>query len=212
MFRIKLLLIGAGIFLGFTGFKELKVSKGTTVKPVELELADIESGKADTSNAHIKLGSHLPFYYSLIYYGEENTDKVDYVYYPVLSSEHPFILAMDALAAKYPDGNYPESEIPDIGEFSVLVKSKRYSKTDQLPEDSDFEESIQGLVVNKITKLKSEELELLQENYPTLNADKILLLEEGRKPSGAAKKFGMLGGGALLSLLGLGWLVTGRRG
>lgn len=168
---------------------------------------EIESGAADTSNAHIKVGSHFPVYFELIYYGEENTDKIQYVYYPILSAEHPFVQGLATLYEKY----IPEEKIPQVGEFSVLVKSKRYSNTSELPEGFDEAESVQGLVINKISNLKDEELDLLRQSFPSLNPEKILVLEEGRKPAGAAKKFGMIGGGGLLSLVGLGWLVVGFR-
>lgn len=91
------------------------------------------------------------------------------------------------------------------------MKSKRYSNTSELPEGFDEAESVQGLVINKISNLKDEELDLLRQSFPSLNPEKILVLEEGRKPAGAAKKFGMIGGGGLLSLVGLGWLVVGFR-
>lgn len=209
MFRIKLILIGVGGFLAFMGFQEFKVSKGTKPEPANVELAAIEAGSADMSNAHIKLGVHHPAFFELIYYGEENTDKVTYVYYPVLSESHPFVVGIDQLYQKYPDGDIPAEEIPEVGDFSVLIKSDKYSNTAELPENFDTAESIQGLVVNKITKLKKEEIDLLRESFPNFDPEKVLLLEEGRKPAGAGKKFGLMGGGSLLSLIGLGWLVAG---
>ena len=210
MFRIKLLLIIGGGALAFFGFQEYKVSKGTKAEPVNLELAAIEDGSADASNAHIIIGEHYPAYFELIYWGEENSDKIDYVYYPILSSEHPFVVKVNELFEKHADG-IPEGEIPDVGSFSVLVKSDRFKTIDDVPDGFDPAQLVQGLVINKIASLKSEEVSLMKQSFPTFDENTVLVLEEGRTPAGAGKKYGMMGGGALAVILGILWMVVGKK-
>lgn len=210
MFRIQLVLIAVGGFLAFSGFQEYKVSKGTTIEPADIELAAIEDGSADTSNAHIRIGSHYPAYFELIYWGEEDSEKIDYVYYPILSEKHPFVVKVDALFEKYPDG-IPDKEIPELKNFSVLVKSSRYKTLDEIPEGFDPSRFIQGLAINKIASLKSDELELMKSSFPSFDQTKVVVLEQGRTPSGPTKQYGMMGGGGLLAILGLFWMIGGAR-
>jgi len=188
------------------------VSKGTTAEPVAVELADLESGKETGENAHIKVGAHYPAYFELIYYGPENNpEKIDYSYYPILSKNHTFVAALGALYEKYPEGDFSESEMPSVGDFKVLVKTKAFKKVDDIPGGFDSVESIEGLIVNRIDKLKPDEQDLLKQSFPSFDPDKILILEVGRKPASNLKQYGMMGGGALLAFLGLGWLVLGLR-
>ena len=65
---------------------------------------------------------------------------------------------------------------------------------------------MQGLVVNRIEELGSEEKDLLRQDYPGLDFNKCLILEEGRQPSEFGAVF-LMGGGGLALLLGGGWLL-----
>jgi len=210
MFRIKLILIIAGGALAYFGFQEFQVSSGTTPEPVNVELAEIEAGSADTSNAHMVIGRHYPAFFELIYWGEEGTDKVDYVYYPILSETHPFVVKINALFEKYPE-EIPEEEVPEVGSFSVLVKSKRYKTVDEIPGGFEPVQLIQGLAINKISSLNDDEAQLMRESFPNYNPDDVLVLEEGRAPAGAGKKYGMMGGGVLIALVGLMLFFVGRK-
>ena len=209
MFRIKLLLIIGGGALAYFGFQEFKVSKGSTAEPVNIELAEIETGSADTSNAHMLIGKHYPAFFELIYWGEEGTDKIDYVYYPVLSETHPFVVEINKLFEKYPE-EIPEDEIPEVGNFSVLVKSKRYKTLNEIPDGFEPVQLIQGLAINTISSLKKDEEDLMRQSFPKFDPDTVLVLEENREPAGAGKKFGMMGGGVVLALFGVFLMFAGR--
>ena len=65
---------------------------------------------------------------------------------------------------------------------------------------------MQGLVINRIEELGTEEKDMLLQDYPGMDFNKCLILEEGRQPSEFAKVFLMSGGGLAL-LFGGGWLL-----
>jgi hypothetical protein len=212
-------MIGGGV-LGWIGYEEYKVGQGSTAEAQEVELIDLEAGNFPENN-HLRIGPHLRMYGGSVFQyetsrnasdGPQGTDKVDYTYYPIISFEHPYIAQILALEEKYGDfSQVPDEEWPaDIGEVAVLVKTKEFKRVDQIPEEMQDEMNIQGLVINTIDELKTDELRLLRESYPRTNFDKVLILEHNRTPSSTAKALTQIAGGAGLILLGIFGFVKQR--
>ena len=130
----------------------------------------------------------------------------------MIATNHPFIVALGELDAEYPDGDAPDEAYPDLTNFMVLVKDKGIKTLGDIPDGIEYTEGpLQGMVVNSIESLSDEENDLIRQGFPGVNPEKVILLEKGRKPAGPGKKFGMIGGGVLLVLLGLGWFIAGFR-
>ena len=87
----------------------------------------------------------------------------------------------------------------------VIVKSTHASDEDHL-NTLRARTRLQGLVVNRIEALGSEEREILAKDYPGIDFDKCIILEEGRQPSSGGMVFLMGGGGLALVVVG-GWLL-----
>jgi hypothetical protein len=100
---------------------------------------------------------------------------------------------------------------PDIGTFAVLVKTKRFGTIGGIPDDLDRSEGVTGMVVNKVSSLGTDEANLVRQNFPSIDLNKVLILEEGRRPSPIILSFGMMLGGAVLSVGALGWMALGFR-
>ena len=210
MFRLKIALLFGGIMLAYFGIQEARVSSGTTMEPVKVELAELENGTTPT-NGHVLVGGHVADYAGCVYEYEEETQKVTHAYYPIISDDHPFFEKLGKLYEKYPDINEaPESEFPQIDDFRVLVKTKRFKTQNAIPDGLGDESKLQGLVINLVESISREEKKMIQESFPALNFDKVLIVQEGRKPSSQMVSLGMIGGGGLLSLLGLGSFFMGR--
>ncbi len=68
---------------------------------------------------------------------------------------------------------------------------------------------LKALVTNNLMSIGSEEKKLLQQSYPGTDFAKCLIIQQGREPAGALQVWGMIGGGAVLAVIGLGCLVGG---
>ncbi len=213
-----------GGFLCFMGYEEYQVSKGTTAEPEPISLVKLEHG-VDQTNNHVEIGDHVAIYDGLVYsyteskYGNGEPDadtRIDYIYYPVVSMAHPFMKSLLALqlgdasaedAAQEEDGRRrPRQEEDEDGyltldNFRVLVRSSRFNTYGELPEGFSRENGLQGMIVNQISSLDSEERSLLRESFPNLDFDQLIILQEGRRPN-STSPLGLIGGGSALFLLG----------
>ncbi|MDB2687479.1 hypothetical protein N9Y42_09740 [Mariniblastus sp.] len=211
MFRIKLAMLMGGLVLAYFGVQEYRVSMGTSTEPLAIELAAIEGGEIPSCN-HLKVGKHVADYVGCVYEYEERYGKtsITHLYYPIISHDNSFFTELGALYEKYGDPNdIPDEEYPEIHNFHVLVKTKRFKTESSIPEGLNAENEIQGLVINLVDSLDAEEKSMIQEDFPEVNLDQVLILEDGRKPASMATSLGMTGGGVLMSLLGLVWLMMG---
>ena len=208
MFRIKIAMIIGGGVLAFFGIQEFRVSSGTSSAPEEVQLLQLEGGQIP-ENSHLKVGPHYAIYAGSIYEYEEskysasstpsNSAKVNVCYYPIVSKSHPFVEAVER-----------EDDFFEFDQIAGLVKTKRFKKIGSIPEDLLADESnVQGLVVNRVDSLDKEEKKLLKENFPKVDIDRVLILEEGRQPSSLLKSGGMIMGGLALIAVGIGLFFVG---
>lgn len=223
MLQIKLALLLLGGVATFYGYEEHKLAAMATEAPVAADLAALESGARPTS-IHLEIGPHWRLWDQLIYsYTQEKSaptggapgpaTKVDYVYYPVVSADHPFIAKWNALLATYGDFEHvPDDEFEPLPQIVMLVRTERFAHVRNLPTAPwERADRLQGLVVNQVRALDADARRLLRESFPLLPLDQVLILEEGRQPTSTVKAMGVMGGGGLLSLLGLASLFLRRR-
>ncbi len=205
---ILFILLGAGALAA--GYQELRLGKKAQKIASALELSDLEGGAA-VSNYHVDIQKHWALYPYLIYVYEKgfldndepgDDTKIKYAYYPIISQQHPFNQALDRLYDQY-GADIPEDQVPAFNSFRVLVKTTRFKTLGAVPADWSLESNISGVFVNEIHKLDKDEKALLQENWPQLNIDDVLILEEGRKPSSSAAIIVYWAIGILLILFGI---------
>ena len=138
----------------------------------------------------------------------KDTTKVTKTYYPIISETHPFLMKLAVLAEQFGgEEKIPDELWPAFDQFTVLVKTDRFKTIGSIPDNWGDDANIEGLVINRIEGLSGEEANLLRQSFPQLDMDKVLILEEGRKPSPVTTSLGMMGGGVLLSGLGVFLLV-----
>lgn len=211
MFRFGIILVVIGGFLGYEGFKEFRVGQGAGSEPVGVDLADLEGG-ADPPGPYIRIEATdppaIPHYDELVYEAEVASgetqpsafSKLTHCYYPIISPEHP---DYDALVNYYASADITMFP-PTVSNYRVLVKTHRFKTFGEMQTGlGTITASVEGLVINKINSLSDDELNLLKQSFPSFDPDQVLILEEGRTPSSAGKWAGLLGGGALLALIGL---------
>ena len=220
MIRLKLVLVMLGGMLAFSGCQEFRVSKGATAEPLPVELNALEQNPI-FEDPYLEIGDHWALYpYAVYEYKSDNSQfeptensEVNYTYYPIISYEHPYFLEFEEFIEKNIDrnlDNIPDEEFPSIEEFAVLVKTFSFKTYGQIPDDPVEEASIQGLIINRVEGLDAEEKALIQEAFPTIDPENLLILQAGRRPSSGIKSLGMIAGGGGVSLLGLGWLFLPR--
>lgn len=207
-FRFILVLLILGGVGFYKGVQELNVRLASGRTPLNVELLELESGMIPETY-FLEIGSHWAVYDALIYsYNEgqrnDSSDelKLNYAFYPVISDQHPYNVAIDKLLEEY-GNNVPEKLIPEFRNFTVLVKTKRFKTVGDIPANWDYMESIEGLVINRLGKLESDEKALILDIFPALDLDTVLILEEGRSVSSIGLLILYFAGGGLFILGGL---------
>lgn len=209
-FRLILLLLVLGVMGFVKGVQELKLTLSAGTEPEAVKLLALEKGDIPDSPS-LSIGEHWAVYSSLIYTYDEkilgsnehdSATEINYAYYPIISDDHPYNKAVDKLIEKYGD-EIPEGLYPEFREFTVLVKTTRFETLGDVPDFWDFNESVQGLVINSIGKLDGDERDLLKEMFPYMNIDEVLILEEGRSLSPVGMFILYFGGGFVILALGV---------
>jgi hypothetical protein len=223
------ILVLFGVFgLGFItwGWSDYEESKTATETPVAVELADLEEGVRSENN-HVKIGPHVACYYAavIVYHKSKglaqarpdpNTNLSE-CFYPILSADDPTILEIQKLEKTYGSiEKIPENvPIDKPTRFSVVVKTNRFHQVKDVPKAAiRTEASVQGLILNRSRPIGADEKKLLIEEFPAVDFDRVMVLEDGRVPSSTAWCFGRIAIGAVALLLGI-VLVLGaiaRRG
>jgi hypothetical protein len=135
---------------------------------------------------------------------------VQAAYYPILSESHPFFQKIQSLAesGELEDGLNPDLLKPDT--VAVLVKTEAYSTVGDVPVSIEHKDAVQGLVINAVRDPAEEEARLIRENFPAIDLEKLIVLEEGRTPSSVLSYLLFMGGGAALILLAVASFIMGR--
>jgi len=199
LLRLWIAIFVGGAVLIYYGVREARLASGASKDPVSVELSALEKGGALT-DTHIVVGKHLRLFPAAIFSyqgtGEPQPHhSVDYTYYPVISPEHPFLVELARLEQKFGDlDKLPDDQWPELKSFRMLVKTTAFSTVGMIPGDIVPGERVQGLVINSVDSLDSEERGLLLQSFPGMNLDNVIIVEMGRKPSSAA------GAGALVLL------------
>ena len=205
---LALILMGIGGCMVYYGFLENRLSGDASVEPVEVSLADLEAGEP-LPDAHIKIGLHHRMYAISVYEHEDDGSgrlrsdtTVYWTYYPIISHDHPYIRSLVELEEEYGSlDKIPDREWPPLGEVAVVVKSELFSTYGEIPRERRYTEAIEGMVINEIESLGEEEKKLLSDGFPKMDFDKILILEEYRRPISTAGVVAIITVGSILVIL-----------
>lgn len=193
MSRIVVICIVIGCMLVFFGYQEMRLSRVAKETPQTIKCADL-AAKGPGDNAHITLTDY-DFTNQFVYQSKSGGATWQKVYVPAIPQSGNLVELMKSHAS------------PDI---KVIVKSaKVHSEADlnALAKAGTF----QGMVVNEIDSLGSDERKLLTESYPNIDFAKVWIVEHARHPSGSGKVFAFMGGGTTLAVAGVGLFLIGRK-
>jgi len=198
--RFKLVILGLGVFLCYRGYEEMKLKGIAAPEAQEITCAElIANGPGE--NAHVIISDFMLLQQAYVYEGSEN--NMDKVWIPAVALGGEFHQEFSNYLSERDGEDINPDDLPKPKSIGLMVISSRMKTDDQMTAVADAD-TIRGLVINEIEKLSGEELEILKSSYPGIDFSTVYILEHGREPSGSGKMLGFLGGGALLSLLGLG--------
>lgn len=203
MIRFALALVVIGALLTFFGYNENKLASTADAEPQSMSAADLAAnGPGD--NAHIKLTDFwLLDTQSVVEYPENDESTYNKIWSPVIPADDPYVQQYITSDPNLPPPAY-------TGKVGIVLYS-----TD-INNDDDFNTamtsgSVQGLIINEIDKIDGEELSLLQQGLPNMDADTVLVLEHNRQPKSAGTTILMMVGGIVLILAGPTLFFVGRR-
>lgn len=212
IFTISIFLCILGCAGAFGGWQERTLAANATMEPISVDLAKLESGEKLPGN-HVKIGAHYAYYDNMVLVVETKNgfSTLQHVYYPIISPEHPDAKKLQEVVKENGGvlAKVDPSLLPDLSHFVVIVKSKRFkNEADAQKQDAVVEvNAVQGMVINDIDSLDSDEKKIIKEKIPSINFDKVLILEANRKPSSMNFALALLFGGiCLFSVGGLGFI------
>jgi hypothetical protein len=214
MVRGGIVLLVLGAVLGYYATQEMRVSSGSQSEPLAVDLAKLEAGETPSSN-YVRVGEHWAICPAAVYRWKPSkydtkkeatsSTSIEYCYYPIVTKSHPSIPVIERAMNQQIDGPL------DLGTFRVLVKSKRYATVGSIPGKLVMQSSMDGLIVNRISSLDADEATWVKKGFPKLNVDKVLILEEGRKPTSIWAGMAMMLGALALAGGGVGLFVVHHR-
>ena len=206
MGRILLIIIVLGGMLAWFGFQEWRLASAASTTPKTITCADLEkNGPGD--NAHVVLTDFLLCPSGFVYESSKGNDSnYTKIWIPAVPLHGEYMEQLKKLA----DSGKDMAHVPPPTNVRVIVRSSHVHNDGELEKLGD-RDTIQGLIVNKVDSLGSKEREILAGQYPGINLDTCWILDEGRSPKSFGVAGGMIGGGAVLALIGVGGFVLSAK-
>ena len=211
MGRIYLAMIIGGGFLVFYGFQEYRLASAMQNTPQKITCEQL-GASGPGKNAYVDLEEFLLCNFSYIYeVDEDNRWRTVYIPAVPLGGEfHQKILEFNERIEAEPEIELSEDDLPMPTNIQVIIKSKKVNSDAQV-EALANQDSIRGVVINKIEKLGEQERNLLASSYPGINFKNVWIIEERREPSNRSRGAGISLAGLVLLFFG-GYLVLNTGG
>ena len=188
--RFKLILLILGGALIYFAFQEFKLSSATESTPQQITCSDLgQFGPG--SNAYVEMTEFLLCDFSFVY--EEQVGQWSKIWVPAVPVNGEYHQKIMQLVESTSD-TITTDMFPMPTDIKVIVKSEKIKNEAQLSQVSN-QDTIRGVVVNKIEKLGSEERNILSSSYPGVDFRSVWILQERRQPAGIGKMFGLGAGG-----------------
>jgi hypothetical protein len=205
MTRILLVIIILGGAMVFAGVQQMRLASVAKAEPQKISCAKlIESGPGD--NAHVELTDFIMVNSAFVTETGKSGGRWKNVWVPVVPVDGEY---RDQIASLL-GGSLTPGNLPRPRDIRVIVNSSKVESESDLDALAD-QDTIRGMVVNKVSSLGSKQKQILADSYPGVNFDNVLILEHGRTPWGTGKSLGCIAGGIALAVAGVGGMVVRRR-
>ena len=209
MIRLLIGLMVLGGFLIFLGYKEMKLNAGAEDEPQVISAADlIANGPGE--NKHVRVTDLFMIEKCVYESPDGEDDNYTRLWIPTFTAGEPWIegYLLESERAQQL-GYFDESAVDIPPSFQILVYTNKINSRAEFDRFIN-RDVVQGMIINEISSITSENLRLLREEYPDLDPDNVLILEYERKPAGKGKVVGFFAGGLLLMLIGPGFFIVAR--
>ncbi len=170
-----------GLALTIWGAVEAKHSTRSKSEPIDVEIEALHDGD-DLEQPYVRLGRHIALHDQTIMWGPERGDRIDWVLYPIVPSEHPYVAALDRISERYEAGDeVPEAEWPVLWGVNAFVLCKQWGDESQVPLQSEAEHNVEGIVFTW-DDLDKDEKDGLRMLCRDLDKSRVRVLEFGRRP------------------------------
>lgn len=203
--RFILAMFVIGGVLVFFGVQELRLRSATEDQPQSIPCGTL-AAEGPGENAHIVLQDFLLCDFAFVY--EEKGSSWSKVWVPAVPLGGEYHLSL--LSQVDGEGRF-QGQLPLPKNVNVIVKSSSVSNESELDSLAN-QETLQGVIVNEIESLGSEEKGILKDSYPGVDFDQCWILEVGRKPASTGKMAGLFGGGLGLVAVGGFFVLRGLMG
>lgn len=207
MTRLLLAMVIIGGVFVFMAVQDMRLNSKADVEPQIISCAELElNGPGD--NLHVNLTDFLICESAYVY--EEKTPGGTWskVWVPAVPLGGAYHLKLLSMVDE--QGHFTGQQVPTPTDVKVIVKAENLSNERELSRMA-ARDNVQGMIVNLISSLGSEEKRLLEESYPSVDFDDCFILEVGRKPAGMAGLLGFGFGGMAMMATGGGIFLARRR-
>jgi hypothetical protein len=191
------MLIG-GAVLGYFGYRELRLALAARGEPTRITCAEL-AAKGPGDNAHIVLTDFVGCSTWYVYEAEATRKAGPYktVLMPAVPLGGEWHQALLKLLEEH-DGEIPDGvEPPRPKSIRVMMKFKDVANEDALTALID-RDTLQGMIVNKIESLDSDDKRLLRQGYGNIDFDRLLIFEHERTPTSTSAAVACLVGAGVL--------------
>ncbi len=193
--RFGLILLGVGVAVLFIGVQEMRLATVAKPEPQKISCADLaKNGPGD--NAHVVVEN---FALAGNYVAEQKDGVMKRVWVPMVPLDAEFYEEVGrALFA----GKADQPDAIQYKNIRIVLKINRQIDDAGL-EKLQGEDTLQGIITNKIAGMGKKEREILESSYPGIDFASCYLLELDRQPPGGVRLYGPLVGGAVVAAGGL---------
>lgn len=184
-----LVMIAAGVLLGWHGVREYTLAAGTASTPQRIRCEDL-AANGPGNNAYVTITgvTAAPTFVS----ANSADGRFNRVWVPAVPAGAAGALSSDGASELH---------------FNVVITSAAYADREKVTAGLLERHEISGIVVNRIDSLGAVPTTLLREHYANFDPATVWLVEEDRKPPSSGLALAMMAGAAALIMLAMVWLI-----
>jgi hypothetical protein len=193
MRRPSVVLLIAGVILGYVGYKELRFARLASGEARTLTCAELASQSPGGDSGPVRL---TDFWLGRAYVYRTSVGSAQWT---------------EAFVPAFP--GRPDTAALGSAQFNgdvrVILKTTRARNPDALYALEG--RAVTGVIVNELESLNEDERAVLRGAYPRIDFEKCWIVEVNRQPATTGRLFSMVGGGGALAVLGVAMFIMGNR-